>query len=197
MTKDERMGLWASCDSRRGLLGLALGALLLAGCSAGSSAAKAPPPGQEDAGHGSRGTSDGSGPGAAVSDASEDLATDAGGGSEDAHAGSPTAADADGGVDAGEKITCIAHGAHCGLTAGSELCCTDGCVNGVCGCLSEGSQVITSSDAGGGACCDGLAEVDGGYCGTSACVPDGTPCQTDAGVVCCNDNCNGSTCGGL
>jgi hypothetical protein len=78
-------------------------------------------------------------------------------------------------------------------------CCSgipcDTSINACGGCFDQG--VRCSVDAGdAGSCCNGLACVNG-FCGTNACVPDGTPCGGGAGVVCCNDNCNGSTCGGL
>jgi hypothetical protein len=74
-------------------------------------------------------------------------------------------------------------------------CCNLKCVNGVCGgCFAEGESCTQAgSDAG---CCDGLM-CNAGKCGTSACVPDGTECgEGHPGVVCCNDNCNGTTCQG-
>jgi hypothetical protein len=128
-----------------------------------------------------KGAEAGSGSGAALADAGETV------NAADAKAGTAT-------PDADAGPTCLAHGAACGDNAGAEPCCTDTCVNGVCGCLPEGAKVTSG---GAGACCNGLAQVDGGYCGTSSCVPDGTPCGGDAGpTVCCNDNCNGTTCGG-
>lgn len=196
MTKDTWMSLQRSGDACRTWIWLALGAAV-AGCSAGSSGGVPTQPGTTDASQSTGVKKADSGTGTPKSDAAEDLATDGGLGGMEAGTVNSSTADADGGApDAGPTVMCVAHGQACGLAAGSELCCTDGCVNGICGCLSEGSKVISSSDAGGGACCGGLAEVDGGYCGTSACVPDGTPCA-DAGVICCNDNCNGSTCGSL
>jgi hypothetical protein len=200
MKKDERM-VWRRFNRMGHLFPSSLPPALLlalAACSSGHGAGASitQPAGQDagsqpqadartDAGSGS-GSGNGTGDGGATA-----AITDSGNMESEHEAATPAT------PDAGAPTACVAHGQPCGLTAGSELCCTDGCVNGICGCLSEGSRVTSSSDAAAGACCDGLAEVDGGYCGTSACVPDGTSCQADAGVICCNDNCNGSTCGNL
>jgi len=90
-----------------------------------------------------------------------------------------------GAVDA---FVCLTHGVPCGLGLGT--CCSDTCFKGACGgCVVEG--VKPGPDA---TCCAGLSVTSEGYCGTAACVPDGTPCG-DGTVVCCNDNCN-VTCGG-
>jgi len=88
---------------------------------------------------------------------------------------------------------CMPHGSTCSESVGATPCCTDSCTKGLCGCLPEGAHLI--DDGGVGNCCDGLQPTNG-FCGTNACVPDGTPCGGDAGVVCCNDDCNGSVCGG-
>jgi len=87
-----------------------------------------------------------------------------------------------------DAFVCLAHGVPCG--GGLGTCCSDTCFKGACGgCVVEG--VMPGPDA---TCCAGLSVTSEGYCGTAACVPDGTPCGNGT-VVCCNDNCN-VTCGG-
>jgi hypothetical protein len=136
--------------------------------------------------------------------------TDTGGGTSDAGGPAlPGDADGLGGEDAaradadagqtqvGSNVACLAHGAMCSEANDAASCCVDTCILGTCGCLPEGSKVTTDA---GNPCCGGLAIV-GGFCGTNACVPDKQPCGAgladagDAGGVCCNDDCNGTTCG--
>ena len=95
---------------------------------------------------------------------------------------------------AGNDI-CAQDYASC-ATDGST-CCNLGCSMGVCGgCFAEGEHCSYDggvAPVGVAACCGGLA-CNAGFCGTNACVPDGTACGGDAGVVCCNDNCDGTVC---
>ena len=93
---------------------------------------------------------------------------------------------------ASEISGCVADELPCGVgDAGSE-CCFGTCFHGMCGeCLAEGTRC---DEVPGQTCCNDLVCNDG-YCGTSLCVPDTTPCDGTS-VVCCNDNCNNGTCGG-
>jgi hypothetical protein len=110
-------------------------------------------------------------------------------GNGDADAGSAA-------VDASDADT-MSPGLGCKLTYShcdqdGSICCSGNCDdNGACGGkLAEGETCTT----GGAPCVDNLPCTDG-FCGTNACVPDGTSCA-DAGVVCCKDDCDGVTCGG-
>jgi hypothetical protein len=131
--------------------------------------------------------------------------------------GSGTKASTDGGVsDAGVVLafadadaapeaatpdngSCVPDYGPCAADGGMN-CCNLACTSGACGgSLAEGERCDYDGGtvpSGATPCHDKLA-CNHGYCGTSACVPDGTGCGPDAGgVVCCNDNCNGVTCGG-
>lgn len=88
-----------------------------------------------------------------------------------------------------DAFVCLQRGVAC--EPAGVPCCADTCFRGACGgCVVEGAQ-----PGPGTSCCEGLVATDAGFCGTAACVPDGTPCG-GGGVVCCNDNCDGVKCGG-
>jgi hypothetical protein len=102
----------------------------------------------------------------------------------------------DGDADAMKPEGCFLDYQPC--DGGAPGCCNLGCYLGACGgFLAEGE--VCTFDGGeppdGEAPCNGGLSCTEGHCGTSACVPDGTGCGADAGVVCCNDNCNGAICG--
>jgi len=97
------------------------------------------------------------------------------------------------------NAACVVDGITCVVSDAGDPCCgndctpdTDGGAGGHCnGCVAEGAACLP--DVG---CCGDLA-CSGGFCGTGACVPDGKPCGAGApNAVCCNDDCNGTTCGG-
>jgi hypothetical protein len=97
--------------------------------------------------------------------------------------------------------TCYLDNEPCG-DGGAPFCCNGNCINGACGGkLAEGEPCQYESGepiAGTAPCLAGLA-CNSGKCGTNACSPDGTACGpdvADGGVVCCNDDCNGTICGG-
>jgi len=147
-------------------------------------------PGREDVANGNGGdTADGKdgGGGRPVADAH---VIELEGGSKD---------DVDGGHDAtGTTDTCVPDYGPCGSGLGE--CCNLACSSGACGgFLAEGEHCTYDGGTppdGAPPCSDRLA-CNHGFCGTSACVPDGRACGPDAGgVVCCNDDCNGVTCGG-
>jgi hypothetical protein len=120
------------------------------------------------------------------------LGADAGFAEPDAEAGPPSPAN--GGMCVRDNEACVGDASD-----PSEQCCYHKCSNGACGgCFAEG--VTCDYDGGlvpdgGTPCCDGLS-CNQGYCGTGACVPDGTSCGADAGNVCCNDDCVEGVCGG-
>ena len=147
---------------------------------------------------------------AAKADAGGAERTDAGGkaGAADAHisptpgeTGSPAPdAQADGAsltaFEAGGA--CIPDGLKCDPSGDEGTCCGSNCAvdptsgQGYCGgCVAEG---LKCSGDGGFTCCGVECNNMTGSCGTNECVPDTMPC--DQGQVCCNDDCNGTTCGG-
>ena len=203
MLKDGGMGSglrhgWASSAMWSGCALVASGALAVA-CSAGTGAGGSPVVAtpSSDAGHGSDSSTKGGGiQGGSPDGGRNGDAGDAGNTSsvpaQDTGVGK---AALDGGNDGTNGATvlgnCAPHGAPCGVV-GSK-CCVDTCSNGACGGkLGEGEPC--SPDA--GPACDDLLLCTSGVCGTNACVPDGKYCGGDAGGVCCNDDCNGVTCGG-
>jgi len=195
---DRRCLRWLKTDPRAALVALALlpgcGSHTPVGMAAPGSGPSVPDAGREspETGTGGGGGGDGQDAGSASLDASNAHLTSSG----------------DTGVDAGTAPpsgTCLGSGLVCSVSeAGVDPCCANSCtpdtdagsavgVPGHCGgCVAEGADCV-----GGVACCDGLDCVTG-RCGTSACVPDGTPCGSSApSAVCCNDDCNGTTCGGV
>ena len=103
--------------------------------------------------------------------------------------------------DAGNppSATCTPLGLPCVASdGGGTPCCSSSCdipdggtgPNGYCGgCIAEGVSCVI----GGPICCDDVS-CTSGKCGTTQCLADNAPCGN--AEPCCNDNCNGTTCGG-
>jgi hypothetical protein len=199
MTKDETMS-FASFGGGSGrvrsllfsgvLAGLAAVSATLAGAcfEAGSSTDSAVGGGHDDAGGPPPSMDAGDG-----GDATRSTTTSPGDAEGVEDSGAPVLvpeAGADAKNNSGGGLGCQLTYAHCDQDG--SLCCSGNCDdNGACGgMLAEGETCTT----GGAPCVDNLPCTQG-FCGTNACVPDGTSCA-DAGVVCCKDDCNGVTCGG-
>jgi hypothetical protein len=143
-----------------------------------------------------------------------DASPDAGGHSNAAFDGSPDGAElakaeagssVDSGGEAPPTSGCVPDGLPALRPGMPDPCCasdwqadpgaatTDAGRPGHCkGCVAEGADCLSEVP-----CCAQLACTGpSGQCGTSACSPDLTPCGGGSGTVCCNDNCNGSVCGG-